>query len=786
MLRSLSSGVAGLQAHQIAMDVISNNIANVDTTGFKYSRANFANLLSQVSQVPTGPQGNLGGTNGTSVGLGTSIGSTTKIFSEGSITTTGRNTDAAINGNGFFIVSPDGGKTLQYTRDGSFQFDADGNFVNNSGQIVQGWLRNPTTNKVDTTAPIAPIQISPALTTPAQPSSKITLQANLNSGNDVTNFSAISALDRFPDAVDLNNDGVLNQSDSLSTPQTSYQNYLGTTTAGTKYYSNSGTSDYVNENTSSDIFLNKNGVRRSHGEDMGVMTNATGTGFALQSGTVVGQGQGEWIGFRNATTTGNSVASGAISLNSGDLKLNGIAVPAISTPSSNTAAQNALAIASAINQVSKTSGVTASVTGTNQDQIQLNNDNSGNLKNITTTVANATVTTDTGLSSSNTDTPMKQFRYTTGSPNAVGWNSSGSIYYFNTSEDLRQGMQHLLRNPGATASELTNPSSNHILANGAGPYVSVDSSGKFNIYNPDSTGSNPTPYNLNIGAYAITDSNTTANSTFNTNMQSISGALPAGSTSFRSSQAFEVPTSSSSIDIYDSLGSKHTVTMQFTKASASPTTGSTWDVMISVPSPAVINPGGGATGVPSNMVEGKVTFNTDGSLATFTPSSLNFTANNGSTPNQNINLDVGTANGFNGVTSFNSTSTTTGISQDGYTGGDLKGITINQTGTLVGSFSNGKSFGLAQMAIATFANDGGLTSNGGNVYSQSANSGNPIIGVASTGSRGSIQASALESSNVDLSKSLTQLIVIQRGYQANAKTITTSNTMLQTLLGIIQ
>jgi len=199
--------------------------------------------------------------------------------------------------------------------------------------------------------------------------------------------------------------------------------------------------------------------------------------------------------------------------------------------------------------------------------------------------------------------------------------------------------------------------------------------------------------------------------------------------------------------------------MQFTKASASPKSGSTWNVLISVPSPAVINPGGGTTGIPSNMVEGKVTFNTDGSLATFTPSSLNFTANNGSTPNQNINLDVGSANGFNGITSFNSTSTTTGISQDGYTGGDLKGITINQTGTLIGSFSNGKSFGLAQMAIATFANDGGLSSNGSNVYSQSANSGNPIIGVASTGSRGSIQASSLESSNVDLSKSLTQLIV---------------------------
>ena len=86
--------------------------------------------------------------------------------------------------------------------------------------------------------------------------------------------------------------------------------------------------------------------------------------------------------------------------------------------------------------------------------------------------------------------------------------------------------------------------------------------------------------------------------------------------------------------------------------------------------------------------------------------------------------------------------------------------------------------------MATFTNNGGLNSEGGNIFSQTANSGDPTIGSASTGGRGNVQASSLEMSNVDLSRSLTQLIVIQRGYQANSKTITTSDTMLETLIGL--
>ncbi|MDO9266364.1 MAG: flagellar hook-basal body complex protein, partial [Sulfurimonas sp.] len=189
MLKSLFAGVSGLQSHQIAMDTESNNIANVNTVGFKYSRANFSDLLAQTQAIATAPQGELGGKNPVQVGLGSTVSSMTRIFSQGSIQNSDKNTDVAIQGDGFFIISPDGGNTYKYTRSGDFKFDAGGNFVDNNGFIVQGWLRDRETGFVDATAPITNIQIPPGLTTPASPTQNVVIKANLNSGPLVDTFS---------------------------------------------------------------------------------------------------------------------------------------------------------------------------------------------------------------------------------------------------------------------------------------------------------------------------------------------------------------------------------------------------------------------------------------------------------------------------------------------------------------------------------------------------------------------------------------------------------------------
>jgi len=113
-------------------------------------------------------------------------------------------------------------------------------------------------------------------------------------------------------------------------------------------------------------------------------------------------------------------------------------------------------------------------------------------------------------------------------------------------------------------------------------------------------------------------------------------------------------------------------------------------------------------------------------------------------------------------------------------------VRFDSVGSLLGSFSNGRTLALAQIALASFANNTGLQAEGGNIYSSTGNSGQAMIGAANTGRRGGVAGSKLEMSNVDLSRSLTQLIVVQRGFQANSKAVTTSDQILNTLLNLKQ
>jgi flagellar hook protein FlgE len=138
MLRSLFSGVSGLRNHQIRLDVIGNNIANVNTVGFKGSRCNFRDVLYQTMSGATAPQGGRGGINPRQVGLGVSIASIDPVISQGNIESTGRNTDLAVEGDGFFVVGDDNGARF-YTRAGSFTLDQLGNLTTAKGLKVVGW-----------------------------------------------------------------------------------------------------------------------------------------------------------------------------------------------------------------------------------------------------------------------------------------------------------------------------------------------------------------------------------------------------------------------------------------------------------------------------------------------------------------------------------------------------------------------------------------------------------------------------------------------------------------------
>ena len=726
MLKSLFAGVSGLQSHQIAMDVESNNIANVNTVGYKYSRANFSDLLAQTRAIATAPQGELGGKNPVQVGLGTTVGSMTRIFSQGSVQNSDKNTDVAIQGDGFFIISPDGGSTYKYTRAGDFKFDAGGNFVDNNGFIVQGWLRDGTTGFVDATAPITNINIPPGLTTPASPTQNVVIKANLNSGPLVKTYSPAYEVKSYPAGTALPN------------PQA--------------------------------VDSNGNPVESGN---MSVLFNDSGEAFNLQTG------QGVWASFTPSTTTatGTVVAGGGLGFPAElniTLELDNGTTKTITTSGGTgleTIAENAARYVSAINAQTSVTGIAAVYDPATQ-QISLSNSNSDSNASHNIRITAVGGADGSGFAIADSVTTAYRYQYDpTGSVTVAG-----SDKKFTTIAELREALETQAR-AGVPDTNLNGIIDNNIE-------IKINAQGKFEMINPG--GSIDGDYDINLAitgmnANSIVGGGITENTKFTRNMEALNATLPAGSTGQAFSQSFNAATHSASIDVFDSLGSKHTLRVEYRKVSVDVSTGSAWSLKISVPEPATID-----SVTPYNEKTGFVRFNSDGSLATYNPPNVSFTANNGSAANQQVSIKLGTSNSFDGMTSFDSPSSTSGISQDGFTGGDLVGIRIDQSGTLIGSFSNGRSFGLAQIAMAKFTNNEGLSTEGGNVYVQTANSGDPIIGTAATAGRGFMQSAALEASNVDLSLALTQLIIIQRGYQANGKTITTSDQLLQTLIGLKQ
>jgi flagellar hook protein FlgE len=231
-----------------------------------------------------------------------------------------------------------------------------------------------------------------------------------------------------------------------------------------------------------------------------------------------------------------------------------------------------------------------------------------------------------------------------------------------------------------------------------------------------------------------------------------------------------------SVNVFDSLGNTHTL--------------STFYVKDSTPTPPATNPNvwnvftyfdGAALSVTPTQLE----FNGSGALIQNPPSTLTdnpvpFTGialTNGADP-MDISID------FTGSTQFSSASSVNLLTQDGLTVGRLTGIDIDNTGVVFARFSNGASTPMGQVALVRFPNPQGLTKLGDTTWAESAGSGAPIPGAATTGNFGAIQSGALEQSNVDLAEQLVKLIIAQQFFQANSQTITTENQITQTLLNI--
>lgn len=849
-MRSLWSGVSGLQAHQVAMDVEGNNISNVNTTGFKYSRADFGTMFSQTVKIATAPTDGRGGSNPLQIGLGVSVSSTTRIHSQGSVQTTDKNTDVAINGDGFFMVSDDGGLTNYLTRSGDFKLDAYGNFVNNAGFVVQGWNINWDTQSIDSSRTPQNIFIDPGMHIPAAQSTEVAIKANLNSGLNIgTAKTPIYGLDSVHG---------YNKKDGTAKNEND--------TGITQFYTTSKNSIEVTEK----------------GVDAGSLFNANGQGLNLRDG------QGIWVSYADAKfSTAGEGNNGVFDPNQKvlqdrvifwgheqkpttlDITLNGVHIQNNSIKSLDEAiayintftAPTDTRDGTGVKAVKKADGSGIDFINDNADgttdnmkniDLQVNPQNSaGELVRVRVTNTNppdfdwqATTLRPAGnpiipgngsawiagAAAQNQDriqivTAHKYIYSSTpveldpmynpdGGPvfNPANQNIAGTAennYWlaiqgsllnttprtFRTTEDLRELLQRDARYgvdyDGSGGFEITGEDVNE------GVKVTVGATGEFIISNPNEIPARPgvtppgaqdnrKPHNIsfNVTAYTDTQGKISKNDAFTTIFKGFDGVLTVGNSNRQSEQLF-LSAFSAGLEIYDSLGSKHTLEVQFVKQSTTQDGGNEWQMIIRVPEPAEINTTGEG---PNNIIVGTARFNNDGSLSNYTPKTINFSPNNGAAPNQQIKLSFGTSGSNDGLVSSNSASTLTGQATDGYTSGNLKpdAIRVDDKGNILGEFTNGKTFAVAKIAMASVANNSGLEEIGGNLFKVTANSGNIVVGEAGTGGRGEMKTSALEMSNVDLSRSLTELIIIQRGYQANSKTISTSDQMLQTLIQLKQ
>ena len=179
MMRSLFSAISGLKNHQTFMDVVGNNIANVNTTAFKESNVSFEDVLSQTVKDAGAAQAGRAGTNPVQIGLGMQLAGINVVQTQGTLQSTGKSTDMAIQGDGFFIMSD--GVTQAYSRDGGFDLATDGTIVNpTSGLKVMGWQAD-TAGNVNSAAPLTPITIPIGAGMQGQPSTVAATTGNLNS-----------------------------------------------------------------------------------------------------------------------------------------------------------------------------------------------------------------------------------------------------------------------------------------------------------------------------------------------------------------------------------------------------------------------------------------------------------------------------------------------------------------------------------------------------------------------------------------------------------------------------
>jgi flagellar hook protein FlgE len=713
MIRSLYDGISGLRAEQTALDVTGDNIANVNTTGFKAGRVTFKEAMAQLLQGPSRPPGAAGGTNPMQVGLGTSVGSIDTILTQGNMESTGQITDLALEGQSYFAYS--NGSGTFYSRNGALQYDSTGRLVcPTNGFTLQGMMAAS-----DGTYPagtkLGDITIPLGEKAPANATTEVTYGCNLNS--DSEGLGSIETTNRFIAAA--------GGADTLTSLYDSSGNSLGIT---------AGDVLTIRANDQNGNALAPATLKVTDISTIGDLVTA------IQQVT-------NQVNPAIAVTVG---ANGSINVNSfGDGTIDNLSVSS-SRPGSNSYVANAFNWGSTVD--------TANAAGISSDKIRRPGVATDLLSTLYDAAGNQIGGTDAG------GNPVGLENGDVISVNGgVGGKTAttGTLTYAGattTLQDLLNTIQNTFTLPQYDGTPQNNLS------------VSVDpANGTDTRFSPGSIiirGQKEQAFalqNLSISASNSNNDNVTP-ARFNSNLSTteIQAARNTGQ-------------QSTSIVVYDESGDAHTMTTTFTQSG----TPGEWLWQITMAGGEAIQ--GGNTG--------KITFGQDGSPSSFTfddnATQFSFDPENGSNV-VSVNLNVGHPGSFAGVTQFASPSTTAARSQDGYPMGKLQQVSIDEYGEIKGLFTNGVSRSLARIYVADFNNPAGLLKANDGMLAVSNNSGQAVMQQPGVGTPTTIKPGALEMSNVDLSTEFTNMITSERAYQASARIITVSDTMLQELVQLIR
>jgi flagellar hook protein FlgE len=693
------------------MDVTGNNIANVNTTGFKAGRVSFKESMAQLLRGSSRPPGNAGGTNPMQLGLGMAVGSIDTMLVQGNLQSTGKITDLALEGTGYLVYSS--GEGDFYSRNGALQMDSTGRLVSpTNGFMLQGMVADSNGNYPPGSR-IGDIRIPFGEKAPARNTSIVQYGCNLDS--DSEGLGTIAHSNRFLSSVAI--------------PAAS----AGTATLTSLY----------------DAQGNSLGIRAGDVISVAAEGVAAPRSITVTDTTTLNDLLANAI---RPVLTAVSPADAATLQADGTIRINAAGAPvnnlriSSNRPTSNSQVATVFNWGPSVTTIADSTALRRPAMET--DNITDLYDAAGNTLGLESG-DEIRVNGDIGGQAIPTQTAYF-LAVPAGAP-------AGSVAVA-TMQDLANLIQGSFNLPQFDGTMYNNVS------------VSVNDADTPDDRIPDGSvairGQAGATFSLNNISITAT----------NSNLNNISPTrLNANMTATEIQHARDVGQHSTSITVYDESGDAHVMTTTFTHSGIPGEW--LWEITTE----------GGESILGGNT--GRITFGQDGTPSSFTfddnSTAFRFDPMNGSNVVV-IRLDAGSPGSFSGITQFRSPSTTAAKFQDGYPMGKLQDISIDEYGEINGLYTNGVTKSIARIYVAEFNNPAGLFKKGDSMYSTSNNSGEAVMLRPGIGTSTKVKPGALEMSNVELATEFTNMITTQRGYQANARVITTSDNMLQELVQLVR